>query len=47
MNYASLQRIKELFRDWYGSLSVEELSSNHKLIEMIQKIESRLVMITD
>ena len=38
--------IKRLFREWYGSLSVEELTSNHELIEVIQRIEARLVQAT-
>ena len=41
-----LEAIKRLFREWYGSLPVEELVSNHELIELIERIEYRLVRAT-
>ena len=37
-----LEKIKELFREWYGSLSGEELVTNHELIKLIEKIEAHL-----
>lgn len=41
-----LENLKRLFREWYGSLSVEELASNHELVNLIQRIESRLISAT-
>ena len=41
-----LEKIKRLFREWCGSLSVEELVSNHELVAIIERIESRLVSAT-
>ncbi len=41
-----LEKLKRLFREWYGSLSVEELVSNHELVAIIERIESRLVSAT-
>ncbi|MCP4914909.1 MAG: hypothetical protein GY909_17455 [Oligoflexia bacterium] len=41
-----LENLKRLFREWYGSLSVEELASNHELVKLIQRIESRLISAT-
>lgn len=41
-----LENLKRLFREWYGSLSVEELASNHELVELIKRIESRLMCAT-
>lgn len=40
------EALKRLFREWYGSLSVEELVSNHELVELIERIEARLITAT-
>lgn len=40
MTTNALQILKEEFRKWYGMISVEELVSNHKLIEFIKRIEN-------
>lgn len=34
-----LRTLREEFRQWYGSLSVKELSSNRILIQEIEKLE--------
>ncbi|MDZ4661300.1 MAG: hypothetical protein SGJ18_06730 [Pseudomonadota bacterium] len=36
------KNIQHHFREWYGSLSVLELSANSKLIRKIQEIETHL-----
>jgi|SaaInlStandDraft_5_1057022.scaffolds.fasta_scaffold88580_2 hypothetical protein len=41
-----LEILKRLFREWYGSLSIDELVSNHELVELIERIESRLISAT-
>jgi hypothetical protein len=42
MENNTVEKVKLLFREWYGSLSVEELVTNYELIELIKKIESHL-----
>lgn len=37
-----LTQFKESFREWYGSLSIEELVTNFELIEIIKKIEMNI-----
>ncbi|MBT4761055.1 MAG: hypothetical protein HOO06_05095 [Bdellovibrionaceae bacterium] len=39
MSTQALQVLKEEFRKWYGMISVEELVSNHELVEFIRRIE--------
>ncbi len=41
MNY-ELQRIRQLFRDFYGLLPILELSKNEGLIKNIEEIEKQL-----
>ncbi len=37
-----VQKIKEEIRNWYGSLSVRELTQNRALIAEIERLESLL-----
>lgn len=37
-----VQKIKEEIRNWYGSLSVRELTQNRALIVEIERLESLL-----
>ena len=37
-----LIQLREMFRDWYGTLSVEELVENQKLIRRIERLEQML-----
>lgn len=37
-----LFQLREMFRDWYGTLSVEELVENRKLIKKIERLERML-----
>jgi hypothetical protein len=46
MGTDQLESIKEIFRKWYGSLSIEEIISNKKLISLIETIEAELVTLT-
>lgn len=41
-----LQRFRRQFRDWYGCLSILELSVNSKLTRKIQDIETLLEEMT-
>jgi hypothetical protein len=41
-----IKNIKEIFRDWYGSLSIEEIISNQNLVSLIEKIEAQLIALT-
>ncbi len=41
MNF-EMQRIRQLFRDFYGLLPVLELSKNESLIKNIEEIEKQL-----
>lgn len=42
-----LQKIKNLFREFYGLLPVLELTQNEKLIIQIEEIEKQLRRLTD
>ena len=42
-----LQKIKNLFREFYGLLPVLELTKNEKLIMQIEEIEKQLRRLTD
>jgi hypothetical protein len=46
MGTEQLENIKEVFRNWYGSLSIEEIISNHNLVSLIEKIEAQLIALT-
>lgn len=37
-----IQKIKEEIRNWYGSLSIRELTQNKALIAEIERLESLL-----
>ena len=37
-----LQKIKNLFREFYGLLPVKELAQNERLIKQIEEIEKQL-----
>ncbi len=39
MSLNVLRTLREEFRKWYGMISVEELVSNHELVEFITRIE--------
>ena len=43
MTKQNFENLKRLFREWYGSLSVDELVTNHELVKLIEKIESRFL----
>jgi hypothetical protein len=38
----TISRLKEIFRRWYGSLSIREIVSNRKLIAEIESFERLL-----
>ena len=42
-----LQKIKNLFREFYGLLPVKELTQNEKLVIQIEEIEKQLRRLTD
>lgn len=42
MTNSKIAKIKNLIREWYGTLSIEEIMSNEELIELFQKIEKSL-----
>jgi len=46
LNYR-MQQFRRQFRDWYGGLSVLELSVNSSLIHKIKKIESLINEMAD
>lgn len=46
MGTEQLENIKEIFRDWYGSLSIEEIISNQNLVSLIEKVEAQLIALT-
>ena len=37
-----LKILRKLFRDWYGNLSIEELTTNQELVTLISKIEMQI-----
>ena len=41
MNY-EIQKIRQLFREFYGLLPILELSKNERLIKNIEEIEKQL-----
>lgn len=40
-----MNALKEAFREWYGSISVERLTMDKSLIRMIHRIESKFSML--
>lgn len=42
MESSILTEVKELFREWLGNLSVEEIMSNLEMIEISKLIDERL-----
>ncbi len=42
MNSSIIAEIKNLFREWLGNLSIEEIMSNLEMIEISKRIEERL-----
>lgn len=47
MNQEQLENIKKIFREWYGSLSIEEIISNPTLTSLIEKIEKQIISLTN
>ena len=44
MNKTMLKELRDEFRNWYGTLSVEELVTNFELIEFIKRIEAHFAL---
>ncbi|USN48507.1 MAG: hypothetical protein H6626_05290 [Pseudobdellovibrionaceae bacterium] len=38
-----IRKIKELVRDWFATLSIDEITSNEKLIDLFAIIEGHLL----
>ena len=43
----TIRPFKNVFRDWCGSVSVRELTSNHNLVKTIAEIETRFTHWSD